>query len=93
MKEAEKALDKKVIERYETLTPEEIQTLVVDDKWLPTIKSYIDGEVEAISRSLTQRVNELASRYNKSVIEIDENVDELETRVQSHLKAMEIVWN
>jgi type I restriction enzyme M protein len=79
-----------VIEKYPQLTEDEVKTLVVDDKWLPTIKGQIDGEVEAISRSLTQRVNELAGQYEKAVVEIDEEVDELETRVQSHLEAMGI---
>ncbi|HBQ60710.1 MAG TPA: type I restriction endonuclease, partial [Balneolaceae bacterium] len=85
--------DKQVIEMYPQLSEEEVKILAVDDKWLPTIKGQIDGEVEAISRSLTQRVNELAGRYDKAVDEIDEEVDELETRVQSHLEAMGVVWN
>ena len=93
VKEAEKQLDKQVIERYKTLNSDEVKTLVVDDKWLPAVKAQIDDEVEAISQSLTQRVNELAGRYNKAVVEIDEEVVELETRVESHLKAMGIVWN
>ena len=93
VKEAEKQLDKQVIEKYPQLSEDEVKTLVVDDKWLPTIKGQIDGEVEAISRSLTQRVNELAGRYDKAVMEIDEEVDKLESRVQSHLEAMGIVWN
>jgi len=91
VKEAEKQLDKQVIEKYPQLSEEDVKTLVVDDKWLPTIKGQIDGEVEAISRSLTQRVNELAGRYDKAVVEIDEDVEELETRVQSHLEAMGVV--
>jgi len=93
VKEAEKKLDKQVVEKYPQLSEEEVKTLVVDDKWLPTIKEQIDGEVEAISRSLTRRVNELADRYNKAVVEIDEEVDELESRVQSHLEAMGVAWN
>ncbi|MEX0660372.1 MAG: type I restriction-modification system subunit M [Balneolaceae bacterium] len=93
VKDAEKSLDKKVIERYKTLTETEVQTLVVDDKWLPAIKGHIDGEVEAISRSLTQRVNELAGRYDTAVMELDELVDELEEKVNGHLEAMGVaVW-
>ncbi|REL32983.1 type I restriction-modification system subunit M [Rhodohalobacter sp. SW132] len=93
VKEAEKKLDKQVIENYPQLTEDEVKTLVVDDKWLPTIKGQIDDEVEAISRSLTQRVNELAGRYDKAVVEIDEEVNELENRVQSHLEAMGVEWS
>jgi type I restriction enzyme M protein len=88
VKNAEKALDKQVINQYKQLTPTDIQTLVVDDKWLPSVKATIDGEVEAISRSLTQRVNELAGRYEQAVVDLDEKVDDLEQRVNTHLEAM-----
>ena len=93
VKDAEKQLDKQVIEKYPQLSEEEVKTLVVDDKWLPTIKAQIDSEVDAISRSLTHRVNELAGRYESAVLEIDEEVNELESRVQSHLEAMGVAWN
>jgi type I restriction enzyme M protein len=94
VKDAEKSLDKQVIEQYKTLTEAEVQTLVVDDKWLPAIKGHIESEVEAISRSLTRRVNELAGRYETAVMELDEQVDELEEKVNGHLEAMGVaVWN
>jgi type I restriction enzyme M protein len=94
VKTAEKELDKQVIEQYRKLSEDEIRTLVVDDKWLPTVKSQIDGEVEAISRSLTQRVNELADRYDQAVFELDKEVATLEQKVNSHLEAMGVaVWN
>jgi len=93
VKEAKQKLDKLVIEKIQLLTDEEVRTLVVDDKWLPVIKGQIDGEAEAISRSLTQRVNELADRYNKAVVEINDEVAELEQRVNTHLEAMGVAWS
>src|SRR5690625_1785420 len=92
VKKAEKELDKVVIDRYRELTEPEIKTLVVDDKWLPVIQQQIDGEVEAISRTLAQRVNELAGRYEKSLMEIEEETEELQQRVNDHLAAMGVVW-
>ncbi len=89
--DAEKQLNAQVIEKYGTLSEHEVRDLVVDGKWLPAIRTQIDGEVEAISRSLTQRVNELAGRYESAVVEIDEVVKDLEFRVQAHLEAMGIV--
>ncbi|MDR9367322.1 MAG: type I restriction-modification system subunit M [Balneolaceae bacterium] len=90
VKKAVKDLDKKVIEQYKQLSPEEVKNLVVDDKWFPSIKGQIDGEVEAISRSLTQRVNELAGRYDRAVVEIDDEVAEMEQRVERHFQSMGI---
>ena len=88
--DAEKELDKKVIERYKTLNEAEVKTLVVDDKWLPAVKAQIDGEVEAISRSLTRRVNELAERYETALVELGQKKEELEQRVVQHLSQMGI---
>ncbi|HEX6981313.1 MAG TPA: type I restriction-modification system subunit M [Balneolaceae bacterium] len=92
VKKAEKELDKKVIAKYPELSEEEVKSLVVDDKWLPSIKQQIDDEVEAISRSLTQRLKELTECYEKAVTEIDAEVEALEEKVNGHLEAMEIVW-
>ena len=92
VKDAEKKLDHQVIQKIQQLSEEEIRTLVVDDKWLPVIKGQIDGEVEAISRSLTQRVDELADRYEKAVLEINDEVAELEQRVNAHLEKMGVAW-
>jgi type I restriction enzyme M protein len=35
----------------------------VDDKWLATLDTAIHGEMDRISQALTQRVKELAERY------------------------------
>jgi type I restriction enzyme M protein len=88
VKKAEKALKKQVNTKYPELSQEEVQTLIVDDKWLPAIKQKMDDEVDAISRLLTQRLAALAGRYDKAVTEIDDEVDTLETKVNEHLKEM-----
>ncbi len=93
VKKAEKALRKKVNEKYPELTPDEVKTLVVDDKWLPDICGKIEDEVEAVSRSLTQRLKELAKRYDRAVTEIDSEVDTLEEKVNDHLETMGVEWN
>ena len=48
---------------YPKLTEAEIKTLVVDDKWLAALDAAIHGEMDRISQALTQRVKELAERY------------------------------
>jgi type I restriction enzyme M protein len=93
VKKAEKTLKKQVNEKYPKLLPDEVQTLVVDDKWLPAVKQKMDDEVDAISRQLTQRLAALAERYDKAVTEIDAEVDTLETKVNSHLDQMGVAWN
>ena len=63
LKDAEADLDTKALAKYPTLTETEIQTLVVEDKWLATLDTAIHDEMDRISQALTQRVKELAERY------------------------------
>ncbi|MDZ7682641.1 MAG: hypothetical protein U5J63_13250 [Fodinibius sp.] len=92
VKKAKKALRKQVNEKYPELSPDEVQTLVVDDKWLPAIKQKIDDEVEAVSRQLTRRLKELAERYDRAVEDIDSEVEALEEKVNGHLETMGVAW-
>jgi type I restriction enzyme M protein len=63
LKDTEAVLDAKAYAKYRKLTASEIKTLVVDDKWLATLDTAIHAEMDRISQGLTQRVKELAERY------------------------------
>ncbi|MDW7732692.1 MAG: type I restriction-modification system subunit M [Methanolobus sp.] len=88
IKDAEAALDAKAYARYPKLTEDEIRTLVVDDKWLSRLESDIHGEMDRISQSLSQRVKELAERYETPLPQMTEHVAELEAKVNRHLERM-----
>jgi type I restriction enzyme M protein len=88
LKEAEAALDTLAYTKYPKLTEAEIKTLVVEDKWLSTISAAIHGEMDRISQALTQRVKELAERYETPLPQITDNVAELEQNVKKHLEQM-----
>lgn len=92
MKEATADLDKKVIERYKTLTETEIKHLVVDDKWMSTIERSVKTEMERISQRLTQRIKELAERYETPLPKQTNEVAEIEAKVNAHLQKMGFVW-
>ena len=81
-------LDKKLAAKYKTLTPEEIKGLVVDDKWMTTIEKDIKTEVERISQRLSQRIKELAERYENTLSDISGKVMDYEKKVQEHLTKM-----
>ncbi|MGL5871596.1 MAG: hypothetical protein ACRC2R_04385 [Xenococcaceae cyanobacterium] len=85
VKDAQKKLDKLLLERYKKLTEEEIKTLVVNDKWLATIGQEIKTELDRISQRLTQRIKELAERYEATLSELTIRVDELESKVNNYL--------
>jgi type I restriction enzyme M protein len=93
IKEQEQALDVKLYAKYPTLTIDEIKTLTVDDKWLETIETTIKNEIDQISQRLSNRIKELAERYESPLPSIDSEVSELESKVNTHLQNMGFVWN
>lgn len=88
LKDAENALDAKAYAHYPKLTEDDIKTLVVDDKWLTALDAAIHGEMDRISQSLTQRVKELAERYETPMPQMTSRVAELEAKVNQHLERM-----
>ncbi len=88
IKEHAAALDKMVIEKYPTLTIDEIKTLVIQDKWLSAIESKVKSEMERLSQSLTQRIKELGDRYDTPVTAIMDEVTLWESKVNHHLSQM-----
>ncbi len=88
LRDVESALDSKAYAHYPKLTEDDIKTLVVDDKWLTALDTAIHGEMDRISQSLTQRVKELAERYETPMPQMTDRVAELEAKVNQHLERM-----
>ncbi len=86
LKEAETELKKKIYKKFTELTQDEIKTLVVEDKWLNTLKNRIDSEIDQISQRLSNRISELAVRYERPLPEIEEEYAVLKSKVETHLK-------
>ena len=93
IKAAEAELDAKAYAQYPKLTEDEVKTLVVDDKWLAAIETAIRGEMDRISQALTQRVKELAERYETPLPKLTGRVAEIEAKVNHHLERMGFTWN
>jgi type I restriction enzyme M protein len=92
LKDAEGDLDAKAYARYAELTEAEIKTLAVDDKWLAALDKDIHGEMDRVSQRLTQRVKELAERYETPLPRMVSRVAELEAKVNRHLEKMGFAW-
>jgi type I restriction enzyme M protein len=92
LKECEADLDAEAYAHYPKLTETEIKSLVMDDKWLAALDAVIQSEMDRISQSLTQRVKELAERYETPLPQMTERVDELEEKVNRHLEEMGFAW-
>ncbi|PZW99440.1 type I restriction enzyme M protein [Pseudomonas sp. 478] len=93
LKELEAELDEKAYTKYPQLTEMEIKQLAVDDKWLATVQASVSEEMDRVSQTLTQRIKELAERYETSLPQLASRISELEAKVVVHLQKMGFVWS
>jgi len=92
IREATQSLHNQVLKKYQELTEDEIKTLVVDDKWMQTLRQAIASEMDRISQRLTQRIQELAERYDTPLPQLTSKVEELTAKVEGHLQKMGLAW-
>jgi type I restriction enzyme M protein len=92
VKELNKALDEKCRAKYENLTDEEILDLLVNRKWFDSIFSGVSDLYAAISHHLTNRIIELAERYETTLPQLESDTMEDEAKVKSHLERMGFKW-
>lgn len=88
IKAAKAELEKKVIAQYPKLSIDEIKTIVVEKKWMANMEQRIRTEMDNISHRLTQRIKELAERYENPLPKITGEVAELTAKVEAHLAKM-----
>ena len=100
VKDAEASLDCKAYAQYPKLGEADVKSLVVDDKWMATLEAVIHGETDRISQQLTQRVKELAERYETPLPDLNKHVAELEAKVTDPdqrewyaIRAVERAWS
>ena len=93
LKELDAHVDQLAHDQYPRLSEAEIQTLVVDDKWLTALDAAVRGELDRITQRLTQRVKELANRYDAPLPAVAKRADEQQARVDAHLARMGFTWN
>ena len=89
--EARDELDRRVLLRYTSLTANEIKKLVVEDKWFIAIRNAIE-ETKRLAQYLAGRVRELEQRYDRSLLELENDVKTFETKVEQHLRNMGVLW-
>ncbi len=89
---AEKALDKKLADRYKILTEAEVKLLVTEDKWMASLQQAIGGELDRVSQSLAQRIKVLAERYDTPLSQLEDEATVLKATVLNHLEKMGMVW-
>ncbi|MDP3189271.1 N-6 DNA methylase, partial [Limnobacter sp.] len=93
LKAAQDDLENKLEAKYPKLTEADIKALVVNDKWLTTLASAVQGELDRVSQTLASRIRQLAERYATPLPMLVKNLEILSEKVDEHLKKMGAVWN
>jgi type I restriction enzyme M protein len=88
VREAQAVLDHETLTKYGKLTEAEVKILVVGDKWMASIKTAIEAEVQRLTRALATRLRELEERYAETLQNLEDEVKALSTKVEEHLYAM-----
>lgn len=88
LKEKITALTNAVIEKYATLTEDDVKHLVIDCKWLAAITSRLQDEMTVLTQQITGRVSTVAKRYAETLGCTAGRVDELESKVLASLQEM-----
>ncbi len=90
--EAQKALSKSLFDKYQKLSEDKIKDFVVEDKWLKSLLCSTKSDLDAINRTLTNRVIQLAERYELRLPVLVNEVNDLSAKVESHLERMGFSW-
>ena len=93
VKDKQTKLDALTLDRFTKLTENEVRELVIDDKWITSIKNLIQTEIDSISQRLTTRIKELGERYDTKLGDLASETHSLEAKVSEHLQKMGLVWS
>ena len=73
-------------------TEADVQSILVDHKWMPAIEITVKTEMDRISHQLTGRVKELIERYETPLPQLELALNEMEAKVNAHLRNMGFQW-
>ncbi|MGL2609763.1 type I restriction-modification system subunit M [Helicobacter pylori] len=79
-------LELKAFHQYKNLEINEIKDLIIKDKWLNSLKNALENKILKRINAFTSALNEIISSYSNSLLELDKEVKESESKVLGHLK-------
>lgn len=92
IKKAQKKIDNLVLEKYSTLTIDEIKHLLFDRKWMPRLYGDVNSEIERILNDYVSRVIMIAKRYEHTLGEIEDKTAKSKEAVRQALERMGYKW-
>ncbi len=79
-------LELKAFHQYKNLEINEIKDLIIKDKWLNSLKNTLENKIQKRINAFISALNEIISSYSNSLLELDKEVKESESKVLEHLK-------
>ncbi|MGL2335602.1 type I restriction-modification system subunit M [Helicobacter pylori] len=79
-------LELKAFHQYKNLEINEIKDLIIKDKWLNSLKNALENKIQKRINAFISTLNEIISSYSNSLLELDKEVKESESKVLEHLK-------
>ncbi|WRG56928.1 type I restriction-modification system subunit M [Helicobacter pylori] len=83
---AHEELELKAFHQYKNLEINEIKDLIIKDKWLNSLKNALENKIQKRINAFISALNEIISSYSNSLLELDKEVKESESKVLEHLK-------
>ncbi|WQU39126.1 type I restriction-modification system subunit M [Helicobacter pylori] len=79
-------LELKAFHQYKNLEINEIKDLIIKDKWLNSLKNALENKILKRINAFISALNGIISSYSNSLLELDKEVKESESKVLEHLK-------
>lgn len=88
VKDAQAKLDTETLAQYGRLTEHDVKTLVLEAKWQAAVITAISGEIDKLTHSLVARIKELGERYDKTLGDLESELEQLTSKASRHLESM-----
>ncbi len=79
-------LELKAFHQYKNLEINEIKDLIIKDKWLKSLKNALENKIQKRINAFISTLNGIIQTYSNSLLELDKEVKESESKVLEHLK-------
>ncbi|WRD50367.1 type I restriction-modification system subunit M [Helicobacter pylori] len=79
-------LELKAFHQYKNLELDEIKDLIIKDKWLNSLKNALENKIQKRINAFISALNGIIQTYSNSLLELDKEVKESESKVLEHLK-------
>ncbi|WP_033744178.1 type I restriction-modification system subunit M [Helicobacter pylori] len=83
---AHEELELKAFHQYKNLELSEIKDLIIQDKWLNSLKNALENKILKRINAFTSALTGIIQTYSNSLLELDKEVKESESKVLEHLK-------